>query len=114
MSNKALLKTIRLIFQTVLLLTVASCTTPLSSALPEQSGNSPSPVETSSPDRESETEEAGSIMAKGDSVVQPHVSTTAVPNSPGTSTPPLDQVSEDFRLIGVTGRPQFVNTFAEW
>lgn len=32
----------------------------------------------------------------------------------GATTPPIGRVSEDFTLVGSTGRPQFVYTFADW
>ena len=28
--------------------------------------------------------------------------------------PPLDSVSDDFTLVGTTGRPQFLNAYASW
>lgn len=37
-----------------------------------------------------------------------------VENETLASLPPLDTVSEDFGLVGKTGRPQFVFTYARW
>jgi uncharacterized protein YceK len=34
--------------------------------------------------------------------------------SDGAPIPPLDGPTEDLTLIGVTGRPQFLNSYADW
>ena len=69
------------------------------------------PVESvEQPDDAMDVSETAPVVEESSPIVDAEAVSTAIPET----VPPLAAVSEDYTLVGLTGRPQFIYTFADW
>lgn len=55
----------------------------------------------------------GSLLFSACSTATPEVE-TAEEAAVAPSVPPLGEITEDASVVSATGRPQFINAFADW